>query len=173
MVIVAEQNLRTYAICGDLIDPLIAFLNTEYCMLERVGRSRKLGELTQGRMSIGSAFNMDPKSVYHYKKALYNSELISKQFFYIKSPLYDQNKTCSLLQLRRFYTNIRSHQSYMASEIINILKRQPGYRIESKHLREIYSDRFSSIGKLLKNAEFRKLVKLKVSSDNIFLNLFY
>ncbi|CAG9861769.1 unnamed protein product [Phyllotreta striolata] len=162
LAIVADQNLRTLALCGDQIDPLISFLNAEFCLLERVGRSRKLGELTQGHTSIGSAFDMDAKTVFHYKKQLTARRLVSHQNFYIKSPVYDQNKAGSLLHLQRFYVNVQTYQSYLVGEIINFLKKQPGFRIESHVVREMYSEMYANFGKIMKHADFRKCVTVKV-----------
>ncbi|KAJ8939732.1 hypothetical protein NQ314_011018 [Rhamnusium bicolor] len=68
LVIVADQQLRRSVLFNEAADPTIELMNLEYCVLERIGRSRKHGELTQGNMSITSHLNMDPKSFFHYKK---------------------------------------------------------------------------------------------------------
>ncbi|CAG9832138.1 unnamed protein product [Diabrotica balteata] len=162
LVIVADQKHRIKALCGDLIDPCIDFLNAEYCILERIGRSRRLGELTQGNVSISCAFKMDPKTLYHYKKQLYCSDLISKQFFVIKSAVLDQNKSGSLLHLRRFHSSVRSRLNCVANQIVNVLKNQPGYKITNKKLSAIFADNLQPVRKLLKTPEFKKFVKLKV-----------
>uniref|UniRef100_A0A6P7FFU9 General transcription factor 3C polypeptide 1 n=1 Tax=Diabrotica virgifera virgifera TaxID=50390 RepID=A0A6P7FFU9_DIAVI len=162
LVIVADQKQRIKALCGNLIDPCIDFLNAEYCILERIGRSRRLGELTQGNVSISRAFKMDPKTLFHYKKELYCSDLISKQYFVIKSAVLDQNKSGSLLHLRRFYSSVRSRTSCVANQIINVLKSQPGYKISSRKLSTIFADNIQPVRKLLKSPEFKKFVKLKI-----------
>ncbi|XP_056639937.1 general transcription factor 3C polypeptide 1 [Diorhabda sublineata] len=162
LVIVASQNMRIQALYEDTADPCIELLNMDYSILERIGRSRKLGELTQGTMSITAAFKIDAKSIFHYKKNLCLNNLISTQMFIIKSALLDHNKTGSLIQLKRFYTNIRSRQSCIADQIINVIKNQPNCRIYSKLLKSLFSDNIQCVNKLLKNPEFKKFVTTKI-----------
>ncbi|KAG5885477.1 hypothetical protein JTB14_005068 [Gonioctena quinquepunctata] len=159
LIILASQNLRTVALLSELTDPLIEMQNMEYCILERIGRSRKHGLLTQGNMSISSAFKMDPKSVFHYKKQLYNNHLISKHFFYIKSVFTDQNKSGRLLQLKRFHASIKPKSLLVAEKVVDLLKKQPGYRMDKNHLRSYFGTKYGSIGKIFKSPEFRKFVK--------------
>ncbi|KAJ8949184.1 hypothetical protein NQ318_021677 [Aromia moschata] len=145
LVMVATQELRRNALFNESADPTIELQNLEYCILEIIGRSRKHGELTQGNMSISSHFNMDPKSVFHYKKQLYQNNLLAKQFFYIKSAVTDQNKTGRLLHLKRFYHAMKPKQLLIAERIINILKTKPGYRLEYGELRKIFADNHQSV----------------------------
>ncbi|XP_074040495.1 general transcription factor 3C polypeptide 1 isoform X2 [Leptinotarsa decemlineata] len=159
LVIVASQYLRTQALLGELSDPCIEMQSVEYCILERIGRSRRLGELTQGNMSISSFFKMDPKSVFHYKKVIYSNNLISKQFFYIKSVVTDQNKIGRLLQLRRFHTPIKLKPLVVTEKVVDMLRKQPGYRMDVNELREIFGSNYTAMLKIFKSSEFRKFVK--------------
>lgn len=145
-------------------DPTAELVNMEYCILERIGRSRKHGELTQGNMSIGSYFKMDPKSVYHYKKQLIQYGLLAKQFFYIKSAIVDQNKTGKLLHLKRFYHKIKPKQMLIAEQIINVMKERPDCRIEFSELKKIFEEFMQPVSKIIKSPEFRKYIKTELVS---------
>ncbi|CAG9814775.1 unnamed protein product, partial [Phaedon cochleariae] len=159
LAIVAQQQLRTLALSGEFPDPQIEMANIQYCILERIGRSRKLGEITQGNMSLTSALKMDSKSVFHYRRQLYLNGHISKQFFYVKSALTDQNKSGKLLHLRRFFNFSKTRYMMVADKAINIMKKQPGCMMEVGKLKRMIESTGSLVGKLFKTAEFRKYVK--------------
>lgn len=139
-------------------DPLIELQNVEFCILERIGRSRKLGVLTQGSMSISNQFNMESKSVFHYKKHMIRNGLIEKQFFYIRSQTTEQNKTGRLLHLRKFYRKVKSKQLIFLEQIVNILKSQPFYRMPTMLLRKNFEN-FERTTKITNNSDFRKFIK--------------
>ena len=54
LVMVGSQDARTRALIGEDWDPLQveAITGTQWCILERVGRARYHGEVTQGRLSL-------------------------------------------------------------------------------------------------------------------------
>lgn len=157
LVIVANQSLRRTILMEDA-DPLLELQNVEYCILERIGRSRKLGVLTQGVMSLSNQFKMDAKSVFHYKKHMIRCGLIEKQFFYIRSQTTDQNKTGRLLHLKKFYSRIKSKQLLFLEQIVNILKTQPNYRMPSMLLRKRFTE-FETAVKITKSSGFRRFIK--------------
>ncbi|XP_018568192.1 general transcription factor 3C polypeptide 1 [Anoplophora glabripennis] len=162
LAIVANQTLRKKALIWESADPIAELVNMEYCILERIGRSRRHGELTQGNMSIGSHFKMDPKSVYHYKKQLVQYDLLAKQFFYIKSAVIDQNKTGKLLHLKRFYHKIKPKQLLLAEQIVNVMKERPDCRIEFSELKKIFEEFAQPVAKVIKSPEFRKYIKTEL-----------
>ena len=47
-------------------------------MLERIGRSRELGEVTQGKHGL-SRLNIQPKSAFYFRKKLLADGLLMKQ----------------------------------------------------------------------------------------------
>lgn len=157
LVIVANQNSRRAMLMDDT-DPLLELQNVEYCILERIGRARKIGVLTQGNMSLANQFKMDSKSVFHYRKHMIRHGLIEKQFFYIRSQTTDQNKTGRLLHLKRFYSKIKSKHQVFLEQIVNILKIQPSYRMPTAALRK-HLNAFEHSGKITKSPGFRKFIK--------------
>lgn len=151
-------------------DPLLELQNVEYCMLERIGRARKFGVLTQGSMSLGNQFQMDPKSVFHYRKHMLKYGLIEKQFFYIRSVTTEQNKTGRLIHLRKFFTQVKSKQLMFLEQIVNILKCQPNYRMPSLLLKNHFTE-FEQATKITKSSGFRRFIKYDcVSIEKISIN---
>ena len=88
LVLVASQAARTEALIGRKIwsltskhfqtilagedwDPLQVegLTGTQWAILERVGRARYHGEVTQGRLSL-QAMNVDPKTLFYHRKPL-------------------------------------------------------------------------------------------------------
>lgn len=153
----------------DDADPLLELQNVEYCILERIGRARKLGVLTQGNMSLANQFKMDSKSVFHYKKHMIRHGLIEKQFFYIRSQTTEQNKTGRLLHLKRFYNKIKPKYLLFLEQIVNILKAQPSYRMPSVQLKKHFKE-FEQAVKITKSSGFRKFIKHDCVSTNTSLN---
>jgi general transcription factor 3C polypeptide 1 len=80
LVLVASQQMRNEALMGPFADPLLAETLTamQYCILERVGRSREHGEVTQGKMSL-QFMKENPKTLFYHRKNLLKHGLIKKQ----------------------------------------------------------------------------------------------
>lgn len=149
--------MRTAVLLEDA-DPLLELQNVEYSILERIGRSRKMGILTLGNMSLYNQFNMDAKSVFHYKKHMLRHGLIQKQYFFIRSSTTDQNKVGTLLQLNKFFRKVKPTQLVFCEQIVNLLKSQPSYRMPVMQLRNYFQD-FDNISKITKSSGFRKIIK--------------
>lgn len=139
-------------------DPLLDLQNVEYCMLERIGRARKFGVLTQGNMSLGNQFQMDAKTVFHYRKHMLKYGLIEKQFFYIRSVTNEHNKTGRLLHLRKFFNRVKSNYLLFLEQIVNILKSQPNYRMPTLLLKKNFTE-FEQAAKITKSSGFRRFIK--------------
>ena len=68
LIIVANQHLREKALRINFNDPLIFLRPVQYCMIERVGRCRRLGEITFGKES--AKFKEPPKTLFLFSKAV-------------------------------------------------------------------------------------------------------
>lgn len=167
LVIVANQSYRNALLYGNA-DPMLEIPNIEYCMLERIGRSRKLGELTQGTMSSTAMFNLDSRSAFHYNKHLAKNNFTTKQRFFTRSLTVDQHKCGSLVHLQKFYKKIKSKQLLIVEQIVNILKRRPDYRLPALELRK-YFHYYEPILKVLKMRECRNFIKNDGVSKNYFV----
>ena len=78
LVIVAIQLARSYSLAGERCDLLESFSLTSYIVLERIGRARDLGEVTQGKHGL-SRLNIPPKSAFYFRKCLLADRFIIKQ----------------------------------------------------------------------------------------------
>ncbi|XP_030759569.1 general transcription factor 3C polypeptide 1 [Sitophilus oryzae] len=160
LVIVASQKLRTNALYDELTDINYEIMPIEYCILEKIGRSREIGEITQGVSALGIGFNMDSRSVHHYKNRLYGQNLITKQYFCLDSSL-DFTKTGRLLHLRRFYRKTKTKSLIVAETIIDYLKKCPNYQCEYDAMKKLFGGIVPY--KLLKTSELLKYIEKKES----------
>lgn len=59
-------------------NPLTELGVIQYCILERIGRSRYQGEVTQGKRGL-QVVTDDPKMLYYFRKLLVKNKLVTKQ----------------------------------------------------------------------------------------------
>ncbi len=78
LVLVACQASRNVALAGVQTGVLETLAINSYIMLERIGRSREHGDVTQGRHGL-SRLNIQPKSAFYFRKRLLADGLIVKQ----------------------------------------------------------------------------------------------
>ena len=107
-VMVASQLLRGRALlggqeCGPLT--LQSITPMQWCILERIGRSREQGEVTQGKRSLTQFMNENPKTLFYHRKDLIKKGLLKKQIHYQKTKgqnfqVRDQSKK----SYERFFT---------------------------------------------------------------------
>jgi hypothetical protein len=100
LVLVACQASRNVALAGVQTGVLETLSINSYIMLERIGRSREHGDVTQGRYGL-SRLNIQPKSAFYFRKTLLADGLIVKQvisysMIFINS---DSLNHCSVLLL--------------------------------------------------------------------------
>jgi general transcription factor 3C polypeptide 1 len=78
LTLVATQDARNTALMGLNVNPGLELTITQYCVLERIGRSRYMGEVTQGKVSLQLVME-DPKALFYQRKFLIKQKLIVKQ----------------------------------------------------------------------------------------------
>nr|XP_050861343.1 general transcription factor 3C polypeptide 1 [Vespula vulgaris] len=168
LVIVASQNAREYALMGDNICPTLELSIMHYCFLERVGRSRYHGEVTQGKLSL-SLLKEDPRTLFYHRKFLLRHKLITKQMHHQKS----SGHSCSgsLLHLPRFFVERKPKIIFLAEQVIEILKMKDNYIAEYEEIKKKLQIE-NSIQKLVKTSFFQKVVKtdLKVPYRTLYPN---
>ncbi|KAK4017313.1 hypothetical protein OUZ56_032260 [Daphnia magna] len=91
-------------------------------MLERIGRSRGHGDVTQGRYGL-SRLNIPPKSAFYFRKRLLADGLIVKQP--ISMRVSNRNVLGTLLHLSRFYSLRLPKLLYLIKHLMQILKDSP------------------------------------------------
>ncbi len=86
LALVASQESRARALLGPAFTPfLVESLSAmQWCILERVGRARRLGEITQGRASLQFT-GESAKTLFYYRKELMSLALLRKQVHYQKT----------------------------------------------------------------------------------------
>ncbi|OAD53659.1 General transcription factor 3C polypeptide 1 [Eufriesea mexicana] len=158
LVIVASQSARNHALMGDEVSPILELNVIQYCFLERVGRSRYHGEVTQGKLSL-NALKEDPKSLFYHRKFLLRHKLITKQIHHQKSGSYSCNG--SLLHLPRFFVERKPKIIFLAEEVIKILKSKPNCVAEYDEIKRKLQIE-NAIKKLFKTSFFQKVVKTDI-----------
>lgn len=155
LVIVASQSVRTRALMDSNVSPTLELTIMHYCFLERVGRSRYHGEVTQGKLSL-AALNEDPKSLFYHRKFLLHHKLITKQVHNQKSAGHCGNG--SLLHLPRFYVERKPKVTYLAEQVLEILRSKKNGVVEYDEIKKKLGIE-NSIKKLFKTSSFQKIVK--------------
>lgn len=160
LVIVADQKLRNLALF-DECNVNIKLSEQEYGILERIGRSRKLGEVTTGKLSM-QLLCKDPKTQFYYRKILLKHKLIYRQAFHMKSN--NMNVMSGLYHLTRFYNEFKSNKQILIEQIVDVLKKKPNFRIEYAELREVFARVWEkmNVQKLLKGNDFRQYIQSKL-----------
>ncbi|XP_042863797.1 general transcription factor 3C polypeptide 1-like [Penaeus japonicus] len=158
LILVASQMLRNKALCiSACIDKFYDLTLTQYIILERIGRSRRMGEITQGKISL-AAMGDNPKSMFYHRKRLLKLNLITKQPHQQKGSK-GQTYNGSLLHLARFYVERRSKFIMMIQRAVEILKTKPGYCAPYTTVKEEMGMPETSCRKLFKSTEFQRYIK--------------
>ncbi|XP_074646266.1 general transcription factor 3C polypeptide 1-like [Tubulanus polymorphus] len=124
LVVVASQEQRNLALMGPDVDPFLKLKDIQYCILERVGRSRWNGELVTGIVSL-NVFKQSSKTHYYFRKTLIQHNLIRKQVHVhaIKKPNRGQFQMShvKLLHLTRFFTTKKGRYMESLEKVCNYL----------------------------------------------------
>ncbi|XP_071552525.1 general transcription factor 3C polypeptide 1 isoform X1 [Panulirus ornatus] len=158
LVLVASQMLRNKALCiSTCIDKFYDLTLTQYVLLERIGRSRRMGEITQGKVSLAS-MGENPKSMFYHRKRLLKLNLITKQPHQQKGTK-GQTHNGSLLHLTRFFVERRSKFIMMIQRAVEILKSKPNNSAPYTMVKEEMGMPETSCRKLFKSSEFQRYVR--------------
>lgn len=158
LVIVASQAVRTQALMGVGVNPILEMTIMHYCFLERVGRSRYHGEVTQGKLSL-AALKEEPKALFYYRKFLLRHKLITKQVHHQKSA--GHCTAGSLLHLTRFYVERKPKVTYLAEQVLKILRSKENGVAEYDEIKKKLGIE-NSMRKLFKTSFFQKIVKTDI-----------
>nr|CAD7571813.1 unnamed protein product [Timema californicum] len=158
LVLVASQLVRNTALMSKSASPLLELTLMQYCLLERVGRSRYMGEVTQGKVSL-QLMGEDPKSLFYYRLQLLKHKLVVKQVHHQKSGVH--NCSGSLLHLPRFHVERKPKALFLTERVIQILKERPNYIAEYEEIRQELG-LAHSLKKLFKTFDFQRYVKTDI-----------
>lgn len=124
LVVVADQATRERALvgpCNSVKD--LDLTDIKYAMLERIGRSRYLGQTSQGRQDM-KVFQITNASMFLLRKQLVQRHLITKQDYFQRSE-NKQPQTGFLLHLPRFYVEVQTKTKMLTRELCTILESKP------------------------------------------------
>ncbi|GFG28372.1 hypothetical protein Cfor_01748 [Coptotermes formosanus] len=155
LALVATQDARNTALMGLNVNPGLELTIMQYCVLERIGRSRYMGEVTQGKVSL-QLLGEDPKALFYHRKFLIKHKLIVKQVHQQKTGT--QNSTGSLLHLPRFQVERKPKALFLTEKVIEILKTRENCLAEYEEIRKELG-LSSSLKKLFKTFDFQRYVK--------------
>ncbi|KAG5343225.1 TF3C1 factor, partial [Acromyrmex heyeri] len=158
LVIVASQRVRSRALMSVEVSPTLKLSIMHYCFLERVGRSRYHGEVTQGKLSL-AALKEDPKTLFYHRKFLLQHKLITKQIHHQKSAGHCNSG--SLLHLPRFYVERKPKTIYLAEQVVDILRSKHNGVADYDEIKKKLGIG-NSIKKLFRIAVFQKIVKTDI-----------
>ena len=159
-VLVASQWLRSEALLGPNMDPMLCEMLSamEFCILERIGRARELGEVSHGKLSLASMMKT-PKDLFYHRKVLIKYGLIRKQKYYLKSNAKKQNFFGSLFHLPRFYAERHSKVLRLTHDLVTFLKQRPPHYLASYEDVKTFLNIGSVVKKFVKSAEFLRFVR--------------
>ncbi|KAL1502835.1 hypothetical protein ABEB36_007921 [Hypothenemus hampei] len=158
LVVVAHEKLRKNALFDPLFDPNYELGQIDYCLLEKIGRARDLGEITFGPTALSSGFHIDAKSVYHYCKKLCKENLVARQGCILSSSI--ETRSGKRINLKRFFSKKKSKHLFMMDTIMNYLKKYPEYTAPYSTVQALFNQ--NAWSKLLKTSEFTKYLDANI-----------
>lgn len=160
LVVVASQEQRFTALCGDELEPnsLYSLTAVNFCILERIGRSRRVGELSIGDSSL-QVFNIQPKSMFYHTLCLIKLGLVKKQSITVYNKK-GQNSLRRLFHLTRFYQQYQSKYTILTNMVATYLNKQPMKRQEIHKTREQCGIDQKSLKKLYQTSKRFKVYSL-------------
>lgn len=167
-IIVGNQKLRESLLIPGKVNPQNQLMIIQYCILERIGRSRYNGEITVGKYSLLEIVR-DSNILHYHRKQLLNLKLIVKQAYHQK--VNDQNTSGSLVHLPRFYVEMKPKPMILTEKVVEILKNKPNCMAEYDEIKaELGLKIKDTVKKLLKTSDFQKFVNTDLVSFNHLIN---
>uniref|UniRef100_A0A6A7FY16 General transcription factor 3C polypeptide 1-like n=1 Tax=Hirondellea gigas TaxID=1518452 RepID=A0A6A7FY16_9CRUS len=157
VVVVASQSLREQSLqIPSHVDWFKPLTLAQYCILERIGRTRTMGDVTQGKHGMTQLG--DAKSLFYHRKRLLRLGLITKQT-HLQKGISGASQTGSLLHLTRFYIERKSKFVLLIEHCVELLHAMPDSTMPVKNLKDALGLPEPSSRKLLKNPELLKYIE--------------
>jgi len=166
LVLVGSQKARYKSVLGTQYCPLQAMNITamQWALLERIGRARYQGEITQGNLSLQFT-NENPKTLFYHRKSLVAKGMLTKQVHHQKtvkqlknSKIRSQNSQGTLFHLPRFYVERQPKALIHVKRMIGYLKKFPSCMATYEDLKA-YLNIGGAFKKLLKTHDFLKYMQ--------------
>ncbi|CAL8071448.1 unnamed protein product [Orchesella dallaii] len=107
LIIIANQSVREKALFGTNFRKYQGLSIAQYCVMERIGRSRYKGEITRGKISL-QTMKVPGKTLFYVRKVLLEEKLVTKQTASIKLENCKCPALITVFHLPRFYKRIES-----------------------------------------------------------------
>uniref|UniRef100_A0AAR5PS10 B-block binding subunit of TFIIIC domain-containing protein n=1 Tax=Dendroctonus ponderosae TaxID=77166 RepID=A0AAR5PS10_DENPD len=160
LVLVADEDLRRSILYEDMSDPNCELMPIEYCILERIGRARELGEMSAGTTALSTCFGMDQKSIHHYIKKLNKQNLVTRQIC-LFSVDCEHSRMGRLIQLRRFHSKKKSKQQIMIERAVNYLKKCADFKTPYADIKSLFEP--GELVKQFKQTEIDHYINLNLT----------
>ncbi|XP_048521695.1 general transcription factor 3C polypeptide 1 [Dendroctonus ponderosae] len=160
LVLVADEDLRRSILYEDMCDPNCELMPIEYCILERIGRARELGEMSAGTTALSTCFGMDQKSIHHYIKKLNKQNLVTRQIC-LFSVDCEHSRMGRLIQLRRFHSKKKSKQQIMIERAVNYLKKCADFKTPYADIKSLFEP--GELVKQFKQTEIDHYINLNLT----------
>lgn len=156
MVIVASQTLREQALIDADANPDLQLPITNYCLLERVGRARRIGEIT---IKKSGSVREDAKTLFYIRKGLQEHGLIRKQVYYQwnNGPNYNGTNIGTLIHLVRFFHTRKPKVIVWAEHLIDYLKLKENNAAEYNEIKKLTKSRLFN-QEIFKNTNIAKSI---------------
>lgn len=152
LVIVASQKLRNKVLGVTCEDVTLQ----QFCILERIGRSRRVGEFSAGPGTLQEILNTEKKvSGSYVMKRLVSRNLITKQEYRVER----ENVTKFIYHLPEFYTEMKSRVQILMENAVNYLKSCPNATAEIRDVRSALMTDQGHALRATKHPDFREITE--------------
>lgn len=153
LVIVANQEVRTKALIPEDKQCTLNISVRYYLVLERIGRSRYLGEASYGTHSLRAIFP-DSKALSYIRNRLTDDGLIKNQALAFSGSGTQVANRIVISSLNRFFVKRQSMIDAMVSRIVEYLKSQPNSLASYD---QVKSECNISLSKTFKQPQIKKI----------------
>ncbi|BES97387.1 general transcription factor 3C polypeptide [Nesidiocoris tenuis] len=143
LVMVANQKTRLRVLTEPETNELVEFTSKNFCFLERVGRSRQHGEITQGKNGL-QVITEDSKTLFYYKKVLNKQKLIKQQVFNLKNHHVKRGSSVSnglIIHLTKYAREIKSKYAAASEKASRFIGARPEKYALYNDVANLFSDR--------------------------------
>jgi general transcription factor 3C polypeptide 1 len=138
LILVGSQKLREYFLYPDDYDPDMDITHIQFCLLERIGRSRYSGEKTIGPHSL-IELAKDSTLLFYQRSVVQKYGLVCKQVYIQK--IADHHTAGVLLHLPRYYHEYKPQLIFTTEKVVEFLKTKPKFMADYDEVKSLLNSR--------------------------------
>jgi general transcription factor 3C polypeptide 1 len=138
LVVVGSQKLRQYFLYPDNFDTDMDITAVQFCLLERIGRSRYNGEKTIGPHSLVE-LTKDSTLLFYQRSVIQKYGLVSKQTYIQK--IADHHTTGVILHLPRYHHEYKPQLIFTTEKVVEFLKTKPKFMADYDEVKSLLNSR--------------------------------